>query len=968
MQDQSPLNKGTSDKDPSSQSTAPLSMEQLWMNSHISGGSAAYVDELYERYLQDPSQVTVDWRNWFDGLPKVAGQTNGDVPHAPIRDQFARYAKTRTKAIAQVDQGAFDHERKQTRVTQLIAAYRHRGHQAAELDPLGIWKRAPAIDLQLSHHGLEDSDLDSLFQTQFLHFGQERMSLRDIVSALSTTYSHHIGVESGYIMDVAQRDWIQKKMESERGLPTYTVERKKQLLERLTAAEGLEKRLAAKYPGVKRFGLEGGESLIPLMDELIQIAGYHGAREVVIGMAHRGRLNMLVNILGKNPSDLFDEFEGRAKHHGSSDVKYHQGFSSNVMTPGGEVHLALAFNPSHLEIVTPVVIGSVRARQDRRGDTVKEQVIPVAIHGDAAFAGQGVVMETFQMSQTRAYGVGGTVHIVINNQVGFTTNKKEDARSTDYCTDIAKMVQAPIFHVNADDPEAVLFVAQMAIEFRHTFKKDVVIDLVCYRRRGHNEADEPSITQPVMYQKISQLATTRDLYARKLQSEGALTVAEDQQMVDDYLQALTKGTHVVKSLVTTPNKALYVDWTPYLGHEWTAKADTRFDASELKSLALKMCTLPEGFQPQRAVTKMLEDRRAMANGEKLADWGFAENLAYATLLKQGHPVRITGQDVGRGTFSHRHAVLHNQADGNVYVPLAKLADDQPNFHLYDSLLSELAVLGFEYGYATTKPSALVIWEAQFGDFANGAQMIIDQFISSGEQKWQRLCGLTMLLPHGYEGQGPEHSSARLERFLQLCAEHNMQVCVPTTPAQVFHMLRRQAIRPLRKPLVVMSPKSLLRHKAAVSTMDELANGQFQVVIPDVDVVDAKAAKKITRMIMCSGKVYYDLLDARRENKLDHIAIVRLEQLYPFPEEELAAVISQFTNLKEAVWCQEEPMNQGAWYSSQHHMRRVIHGHKSDLYLEYAGRDPSASPAAGYMALHNEQQKKLISDALQLKNA
>ena len=669
------------------------------------------------------------------------------------------------------------------------------------------------------------------------------------------------------------------------------VEAKLHLLERLTAAEGLEKYLGTKFPGTKRFGLEGGESLIPMLDEIIQRSGSYGSKELVIGMAHRGRLNVLVNILGKKPGDLFDEFEGKKLvERGSGDVKYHQGFSSNVMTPGGEVHLALMFNPSHLEIVTPVVEGSVRARQDRRKDSVGNKVVPIAIHGDAAFAGQGVVMETLQMSQTRAYKTGGTIHIIINNQVGFTTSFREDARSTEYCTDVAKIVGAPILHVNGDDPEAVQFATKLALDYRMEFHKDIVVDLVCYRRRGHNEADEPSSTQPMMYSKIKTHMTTRDLYAKALLGEGVISEAGDKDLVESFRNALDNGEHVVKALVKEPNKELFVDWTPYLGHEWTARHDTRVAVGTLQALGQKLCEIPEGFVLQRQVNKIVEDRRKMAAGALPINWGCAELLAYASLLMEGSEVRITGQDVGRGTFSHRHAVFHNQKDGSTLVNLTKLSEDQPRFQIWDSFLSEEAVLAFEYGYSATKPNALVIWEAQFGDFANGAQVVIDQFISSGEHKWGRLSGLTMLLPHGYEGQGPEHSSARLERFLQLCAEHNIQVCVPTTPAQVFHMLRRQVLRPLRKPLVAFTPKSLLRHKLATSSLEELADGSFQTIIPEVDGHEPSA---ITRMIMCSGKVYYDLLEKKRTEGLNDTVIIRIEQLYPFPQDDLDELIISY---------------------------------------------------------------------------
>ncbi len=629
------------------------------------------------------------------------------------------------------------------------------------------------------------------------------------------------------------------------------------------------------------------------------------------------------------------------------------------MTTGGEVHLAMAFNPSHLEIVSPVVEGSVRARQDRRNDTTGEKVLPISIHGDAAFAGQGVVLETFQMSQTRGFKTGGTVHIVINNQVGFTISNPLDARSTEYATDVAKMIQAPILHVNGDDPEAVLFVTQLAVDYRMQFKRDVVIDLVCYRRRGHNEADEPSGTQPLMYQQITKQRTTRELYAESLTKAGIVDDARVQAKIDEYRNALDNGLHVVKSLVKEPNKELFVDWRPYLGHTWTARHDTSFDLKTLQELSAKLLEIPDGFVVQRQVAKIYEDRQKMQAGGLPINWGYAETMAYATLAFEGHPIRMTGQDIGRGTFSHRHAVLHNQKDAGTYIPLQNLYEGQPRFDLYDSFLSEEAVLAFEYGYSTTTPNALVIWEAQFGDFANGAQVVIDQFITSGEHKWGRLCGLTMLLPHGYEGQGPEHSSARLERYLQLCAEHNIQVCVPTTPAQIYHLLRRQVIRPLRKPLVVLTPKSLLRHKLAISTLEDLADGSFQTVIPEIDTLDAA---KVTRLILCSGKVYYDLLEKRRAEGREDIAIVRIEQLYPFPEDDLMEIIAPYTNLTNVVWCQEEPMNQGAWYSSQHHLRRSIGNHNKALGLEYAGRDASAAPACGYASMHAEQQEKLLQDA------
>jgi 2-oxoglutarate dehydrogenase E1 component len=937
-------------------------MELLWRSSHISGGNATYVEGLYEAYLMDPNAVPEEWRSYFDSLPRVDGNTLQDVPHSTVRERFAQISKmrVRTEATVQADSNATEYERKQVRVVQLISAYRQRGHQKARLDPLGLAERQRVPDLDLAFHELSTADFDTVFQTGSLHIGKADASLGEIVDAMEATYCHTVGAEFMHITATEERHWIMQRMESVRSAPDFGEDVRKALLKRLIKAEGLEKSLGSKFPGTKRFGLEGGESMIPMLNEMIQRSGAYGAVEVVIGMAHRGRLNVLINVFGKKPSTLFDEFEGKVQHSSSGDVKYHQGFSSNVMTPGGECHLALAFNPSHLEIVAPVVEGSVRARQDRRLDPQGNTVVPIVVHGDAAFAGQGVVMETFQMSQTRGYRTGGTIHIILNNQVGFTTSRRADARSTEYCTDVAKMVQAPIFHVNGDDPEAVLFVTQLAVDYRNEFQKDVVVDLVCYRRRGHNEADEPSQTQPLMYQKIKNHPTTRDMYAQRLIEAGVVSAEEDQYLVNEFRESLDRDQPLVSSLVTEPNSTLFVDWTPYLGHDWDMECDTSLNLQDLQALATRINQAPDGVPLQRQVNKILEDRRRMAGGALPLNWGMAETMAYATLLDAGHPVRLTGQDVGRGTFSHRHAVLHNQKDGSIYIPLQRISREQPPFELYDSLLSEEAVLAFEYGYATTSPEGLVIWEAQFGDFANGAQVVIDQFITSGEHKWGRLCGLTLLLPHGYEGQGPEHSSARLERYLQLCAEHNVQVCMPTTPAQVYHMLRRQAIRPLRRPLIVMSPKSLLRHKQAVSTLEELADGQFHNVLTETDDLDVE---NVFRVVLCSGKVYYDLRDARRERGIDNIAILRLEQLYPFPEQELLAALQAYPGLRQSMWCQEEPMNQGAWYSSQHHMRRVVYRHSEQVYLQYVGRLPSAAPAAGYMALHMEQQERFINEAL-----
>ncbi|CAM2784252.1 2-oxoglutarate dehydrogenase E1 component [Vibrio ordalii] len=929
---------------------------KAWLeSSHLAGANATYVEDLYELYLSDPDLVSEEWKRVFDGLPAQADNVV-EQPHSRVRDYFRRLAKETKHYNVQVSDP--DVDAKQVRVLQLINAYRFRGHEAAQLDPLGLWQRPIVAELDPAFHNLNEDDLEETFNVGSFAIGQETMKLKDIYQALNKTYCGSIGAEYMHIIDTEQKRWIQQRLESVVGQPSFSKEEKRIFLEELTAAEGLERYLGAKFPGAKRFSLEGGDALIPMMKELIRHAGSTGMREVVIGMAHRGRLNMLVNVLGKKPQDLFDEFAGKhGESWGTGDVKYHQGFSADFATPGGDVHLALAFNPSHLEIVNPVVIGSVRARQDRLGDEDGSTVLPISIHGDSAIAGQGVVAETFNMSQARGYCVGGTVRIVINNQVGFTTSNPRDTRSTMYCTDIAKMVQAPIFHVNSDDPEAVAFVTRIALDYRNEFKRDVVIDLVCYRRHGHNEADEPNATQPLMYQKIKKHPTPRKLYADVLIERGEFDIEIATQLVNEYRDALDHGEVVVKEW--RPMVLHSVDWSPYIGHEWDMSWNSKVDLERLKELGNRICQYPESHKLQSRVDKIYTDRQAMVNGEKLLDWGMAETLAYATLVDDGKRIRISGQDSGRGTFFHRHSVLHNQSDASTYIPLANIHDKQGPFEVLDSVLSEEAVLAFEYGYATAEPSGLTIWEAQFGDFANGAQVVIDQFISSGEQKWARLCGLTMLLPHGYEGQGPEHSSARLERYLQLCAEQNMQVVVPSTPAQVYHMLRRQVVRPMRRPLIVMSPKSLLRHPLCISTLEDLADGSF---LPAIGEVDDLNPANVKRVVFCSGKVYYDLLEQRRNNEQGDVAIVRIEQLYPFPKEEVEAVIAQYTNVVDYVWCQEEPQNQGAWYSSQHNFRSAI---PAGADLKYAGRPASASPAVGYMSVHLKQQKALIEDALTL---
>ncbi|BBG61557.1 2-oxoglutarate dehydrogenase E1 component [Providencia rustigianii] len=926
-----------------------------WLDSSfLAGANQSYIEQLYEDYLTDPNSVDAEWREIFQQLPGVG--TSGEQLHSQARDYFRRLAKDSTRYHTSVSDPTID--AKQVKVLQLINAFRFRGHQNANLDPLGLWKREAVPDLDPTFHNLTKEDFDETFNVGSFAIGKETMKLSELYDHLKRIYCGSIGAEYMHITNTEEKRWIQQRLESVNVAEQFTKEEKRRFLAELTAAEGLERYLGAKFPGAKRFSLEGGDALIPMLKDLIHHAGKQDTREVVLGMAHRGRLNVLINILGKKPAELFDEFAGKHKDHSSAgDVKYHQGFSSDFETAGSRVHLALAFNPSHLEIVSPVVIGSVRARRDRLDEGRSNMVLPITIHGDSAVTGQGVVQETLNMSQARGYEVGGTMRIVINNQVGFTTSNPKDTRSTEYCTDIVKMVQAPIFHVNADDPEAVAFVTRLALDFRNTFKRDVMVDLVCYRRHGHNEADEPSATQPIMYQKIKQHPTPRKIYADRLIEEGIVSANEVTEMVNLYRDALDRGDCVVDEYREMGLNAY--TWEPYLNHEWHEEYKSSYDIKRLTELATKLSTIPEGIVAQSRVEKIYADRAEMAKGNKLLDWGAAETLAYGTLVDEGVPIRLSGEDAGRGTFFHRHAVVHNQTNGSVYVPLQNVHSGQGVFNVWDSVLTENAVLAFEYGYATTEPRALTIWEAQFGDFANCAQVVIDQFISSGEQKWGRMCGLVMLLPHGYEGQGPEHSSARLERYLQLCADQNMQVCVPSTPAQVYHMLRRQALRDMRRPLIVMSPKSLLRHPLAVSSMDELANGKFQPVISEIDEINPKNVK---RVVLCSGKVYYDLLEQRRKNEQTDVAIVRIEQLYPFPHDDIQKVLAQYAHVKDFVWCQEEPLNQGAWYCSQHNFHEAIPAGAS---LRYAGRAASSSPAVGYNSVHQEQQAALVNDALNI---
>jgi len=928
--------------------------------SYLFGANAPFIEELYESYLADPDSVPQEWRRYFDQLQQLPGAA--DVAHEPIRQSFVKLVKAPRQVVADAaTPSVATAAKKQVWVLQLANNYRRMGLRHANLDPLKRSEKPNVPELDPAFYGLEESDMEQVFNTASM-FGPDKMPLREIVRALRETYCGTIGAEFWFIADGAQRRWIQQRLESIRSQPNYSSDFKRFVLERLTAAETLEKYLHTRYVGQKRFSLEGGDTLIPLLDHLLQQAGEKGMQEAVIGMAHRGRLNVLVNTMGKMPKDLFSEFEGKhADHLPSGDVKYHMGFSSDINTPGGPMHLSLAFNPSHLEIVNPVVEGSVRARQHRRKDREGKQVLPVLIHGDAAVAGQGVVMETLNLSQTRGYRTGGTVHIVVNNQIGFTTSDVRDTRSTLYCTDVMKMVEAPVFHVNADDPEAVCLVTEIALDFRMHFQKDVVIDLVCFRRHGHNEQDEPMVTQPLMYKSVSGHPGTRRLYADKLVAQGILRAEEADEMVQAYRAALDQGYHTNKNILSNFNPPYAVDWSRFKGGRWNDPCNTAVPLNELQALGEKLTTLPSGFKLHPRVEKVIADRRQMTLGKLPLDWGMAENLAYASLVKAGFGVRLSGQDSGRGTFFHRHAVLHDQArerwDAGNHIPLQHISENQPPFVVIDSVLSEEAVLGFEYGYATAEPNELVVWEAQFGDFLNGAQVVVDQFIASGEVKWGRLCGLVLMLPHGYEGQGPEHSSARLERFLQLCADYNMQVVVPSTPAQMFHVLRRQMLRPFRKPLVIMSPKSMLRHKESVSTLDDLSAGAFQPVIPESDDIDPAA---VARVVFCSGKVYYDLRAARRERGLQDVAIVRIEQLYPFPHDDYKAQIEKYAGAQKIIWCQEEPGNQGAWHRIQHYLLRHMLPHQK---LAYALRPSSASPAVGYLALHTEQQKAVIEAAL-----
>jgi 2-oxoglutarate dehydrogenase E1 component len=909
----------------------------------LSGGNADFVESLYRQYLSDPATVDSSWRAYFAALPVsgVSAAANG----------------ASTLAV-----GTEAHEgnaEKQAAVSRLMVYYANRGHLAAKLDPLGLAVRPRPRVLEPENAGLHASDLDTeFFTTSRNDWMPKRATLREILRRFEQVYCGTIGAEFAHVSDTEERLWLQDEFQLGRMQHRFNGDEQRAILWQLTAAEVLERYLHTRFTGQKRFSLEGGDALIPLLDDLVQESGRDGVEEFIIGMAHRGRLNVLVNTLGKSPGQLFSEFEGKYDHiQGSGDVKYHKGYSADLKTPGGNVHVALAFNPSHLEIVNPVVEGSVRARQDRRHDTAGSKVVPLLVHGDCAFAGQGVVMETLQLSQTRGYGTGGTIHIVVNNQVGFTTSDPRDIRSTMYCSDVAKIIEAPILHVNGDDPEAVLYAGRLALKYRQRFHKDVVIDLVCYRRLGHNEADEPAATQPLMYRVIRAHDTVRKLYANQLVSAGVIANGDADRLVEQYRQALDEGRHQLHPSLGMIGNKHTVDWSHYSAVDSGEPVRTAVDAERLAALGRRIVRIPTGFTLHPRVAQVVASRVKMMAGEMLLDWGCAETLAYASLLEDGYPIRLSGQDSGRGTFFHRHAVFHDQNSGAIHIPLEFIKEGQPKFTVIDSLLSEEAVLGFEYGYSGTSPESLVIWEGQFGDFVNGAQVVIDQFISSGEAKWGRLCGLTLFLPHGYEGQGPEHSSARPERFLQLCAENNMQVCVPSTPAQMFHMLRRQMLRPLRKPLIVMTPKSLLRHELSASPLNDLTDGRFQRVIGEIDELDGKLVK---RVVFCSGKVYFDLLRARRAANQRNVALIRIEQLYPFPRDEYAHYLARYPAAAEVVWCQEEPQNQGAWFQIRHRLQELAGEHRP---VFYAGRASASAPATGLSKLHDTEQQRLVQAAL-----
>jgi 2-oxoglutarate dehydrogenase E1 component len=883
------------------------------------------IEKYQRRWRRDPSSVDERWQAFFEGFEL------GD-------------------AAAGTDCSA------QTGIVRLIFNYRVAGHFQAYLDPLSP-PPGPCPLLQLSIYGLSDLDLDRSFDCQAFH-GMGKATLRELLAALQETYCRTVGIEYLHIQDINLRGWLEDRIEPRRMRPELALRQKLRVLMTLHYAELFEKFLHARYQGQKRFSLEGSETLIPVLDAIVEKAGSLGVNEIVIGMAHRGRLNVLANILHKPYQSIFAEFEDNFLPNsmdGDGDVKYHLGFSSDYVTSRGEkIHLSLSPNPSHLEAVDPVVEGRTRAKQRRFGDQGRTRGLPLLIHGDAAFAGQGVIAETLNLSQLAGYTTGGTVHVVINNQIGFTT-APADARSTTYCTDVAKMVQAPIFHVNAEDPEAAVFAAELALEFRQTFHRDVVIDLYCYRRHGHNEGDEPSFTQPLMYRAIKDRPSVSAIYTKQLLERGDVKPEEAEALKREFRDLLEEEQLVVRA--GPPRKrgmrSFSGVWKGLKLHYEFGPVETGVPRETLTKIAEHLARVPDGFAVNPKIARLLEARREEVAQGQLIDWSFAEALAFGSLVNEGVHVRLSGQDSRRGTFSQRHSVLVDQITGERLIPLNTLSDGKNLFTAYDSLLSEAAVLGFDFGYSLDAPDALVLWEAQFGDFANGAQVIIDQFIVCSESKWQRSSGIVLLLPHGYEGQGPEHSSARLERFLQACAEDNIQVCNLTTPAQYFHALRRQVARAFRKPLVVLTPKSLLRHKECVSPVENLVSDLFHEVLDDASV----KPDKVRRVLLCSGKVYYDLLEARTGRKFDSVAIVRVEQLYPFPQMQLAEVFERYSAAREWVWVQEESQNMGAWTFVEPRLRSL------GMAIEYVGRDASASPATGSLKVHKREQAELVEAAL-----
>jgi 2-oxoglutarate dehydrogenase E1 component len=887
------------------------------------------IEEAYQRWQHDPASVEKDWQIFFEGFDLGAARSVA-APDGNLRAQIG--------------------------IIQLIDGYRNLGHFLAHLDPLSERRTSYPL-LELQQFGLEGCDLERVFDTSTF-LGPPQATLRELLALLRETYARTIGVEYMHIQDTRIRRWLQERMEPRRNEPNFDRERKLSILRALHYAEMFEHFLHTRYLGQKRFSLEGAETLIPLLDAIVENGAEAGVREMVMGMAHRGRLNVLANILRKPYQEVFAEFEDNYlpdSRDGDGDVKYHVGFSSDRVTRRGHpLHISLSPNPSHLEAVDPVVEGRTRAKQQMFGDHERRLGMPLLIHGDAAFAGQGLVAETLNLSNLRGYKTGGTVHVIVNNQIGFTT-APSDARSTTYCTDVAKMIQVPIFHVNGEDPEAAVYVAELAVEFRQTFDQDVVIDLFCYRRHGHNEGDEPSFTQPLMYNKIRERPTLTEVYTEQLILRGDATVAETEEIKAEFQAKLQSALEEVRSGAAPPRRmeGFGRQWSGLSPHYSHQPLETGVAHAKLEKVAEGLCRVPEHFAVHPKIARQLEIHITELRENRPIDWAFAEALAFGTLLLEGFPVRLSGQDSRRGTFSQRHAVLYDARTGEPYLPLNHLSPSQATLQIYDSLLSEAAVLGFEFGYALESPNTLVLWEAQFGDFANGAQVIIDQFICCSLSKWQRDSGLVLLLPHGYEGQGPEHSSARPERFLQLCAEDNMQVCVPTTPAQYFHVLRRQLLRGFRKPLVLMTPKSLLRHKESVSAVDEFTGGHFVEVLDDT----RADPQRVHRVVFCSGKLYYDLAAVRKQEKAGDVALVRVEQFYPFPDEPLRRVAARYRKAKEWVWAQEESQNMGGWTFMEPRLRAL--GHPP----AYVGRDASASPATGSRQIHLREQKELVEAAM-----